>query len=612
MSVTARPFLPLTGEEPTVVTERQVEAVRRHLLERLDLSRYSPFGPEAVTARSALKGAIRQALEAGVVPDISRRQITEALVEAFYAAIFGLGPLEGLLNRSDVLEITVTAPDAIVVRDADIGDLRCWEEGFTDRDHLQRTLQNLALRLGHTLSPQTPILDLRIPDPPLRVQINLFGVPGPTFALRRGRVRPFTLEDLVENGTLDRQTVDFFDRVLAVPVGFVVTGVPGTGKTTLLEALVGRLTEILPSEVIGVVEDTVELTALAGRPTVLHTALGALPEGRARLEDLTTAQLRSNARVLVVGEIRRQEEAGAALLVAPGMRATCTTLHGSTPENALARLLMLARGPRSELAGARREDVAAEIARTFPLVIQTDQLPDGRYILRQVAWLWADDAGRFHLTPVCQAQIDHDGEHFVVRWTWRDEEAPAGVAERLRLHEAHRRRIIMIGRVQSRLERARLLARTGRWNDAAALLRTVLEDEPGLFEELAPLLEQAMRAAGLWPKTAEEAAQMAETLERLLEDGYWEEAQAWLETLRRTPFQRAVLAGRWTGWQRRLEEVRRQVQVVEAVCRRAEALAQNGAREAALDLLERTDVSGLPRRAMRQWQEMREALEQEE
>jgi flagellar protein FlaI len=92
--------------------------------------------------------------------------------------------------------------------------------------HLDRSNPSLKMELGLLGS----ILRVSASVPPLSAD-------GLSLEIRRARKYPFTIGDLIENATITQDAAAILLLAVASRLNITITGGPGTGKTTLLNAL---------------------------------------------------------------------------------------------------------------------------------------------------------------------------------------------------------------------------------------------------------------------------------------------------------------------------------------------------------------------------------------
>lgn len=220
--------------------------------------------------------------------------------------LVGAGPLEALLGDPEVTDVLVAAPDRVWVDRG--GGLELTGVTFADAGAVRRLAQRLAAVAGRRLDDARPWVDARMPDGTrLHAVLPPVSVGSACLSLRVVRPRAFTLEELVAAGTLPPGGQRLLRDMVQARLSFLVSGGTGTGKTTLLSALLGL---VGPGERIVLAEDSAEL-----RPDHPHVVrLETRPAnqegaGLVTLADLVRQALRMRPDRLVVGEVRGAEVA---------------------------------------------------------------------------------------------------------------------------------------------------------------------------------------------------------------------------------------------------------------------------------------------------------------
>jgi pilus assembly protein CpaF len=205
-----------------------------------------------------------------------------------------------------------------------------------DERNLRIAARNIARLLGDDISDEQPLLDARLPDgsrvaaviPPC----SLFGT---ALTIRKFRPAYFTLDELVENRTLTPATADTLRTAVTQRHNLLISGGTGTGKTTLLNALVSC---VPADQRLVVVEETAELrTSL---PNVVRLeARRAQPDRPAvTMRDLLRATLRHRPDRVLVGEVRGGEAYDLLQALNTGHAGSLCTIHASSAIQALDRL----------------------------------------------------------------------------------------------------------------------------------------------------------------------------------------------------------------------------------------------------------------------------------
>lgn len=218
--------------------------------------------------------------------------------------LVGSGPLDPLLADPSVTDVLVSAPDRVWVDRG--GGLELTTVSFRDAAAVRRLAQRLAAVAGRRLDDARPWVDARLPDGTrLHAVLPPVAVGSTCLSLRVVRPRAFTLDELVAAGTVPPGGDRVLRALLDARLSFLISGGTGTGKTTLLSALLGL---VGPGERIVLAEDSAELrpdhphvVRLEGRPANQEGV------GQVELPDLVRQALRMRPDRLVVGEVRGPE-----------------------------------------------------------------------------------------------------------------------------------------------------------------------------------------------------------------------------------------------------------------------------------------------------------------
>ncbi len=280
------------------------------------------------------------------------------------AALTGLGPLEPLV-ADGVTDVLVNGDGSVWV-DAGTGLARAGTR-VDGPEAVRRLATRLAGIAGRRLDDSQPWVDGQLPG-----GIRLHAVLPPVVAagahisLRIARRGGWSLAELADRGMADARMRLLLEAVVHARLSFLVTGGTGTGKSTLLAALLGC--GAVEDRVL-VVEDVRELSIR--RPHVVHLqgrAANVEGVGAVTLVDLVRQALRMRPDRLVVGEARGAEVRELLAALNTGHAGGCATLHANRPADVPARLAAL-----GALAGLTVEATAAQVASAVQLVIHLDR-----------------------------------------------------------------------------------------------------------------------------------------------------------------------------------------------------------------------------------------------
>jgi pilus assembly protein CpaF len=244
-----------------------------------------------------------------------------------------LRPIAHLILDPAISEVMVNGSGRIFVeRDGRLDAVT----GVTVREqHLQVAVRNLARALGEDISEERPLLDSRLPDGS-RVAAVLppVSLGGTTLTIRKFQSRHFTAAELVRIGTLTADQLQRVRHAIEARDNILISGGTGTGKTTLLNALVA----FLPTEDrLALIEDTAELQLDAPNLVRFEARREQAGLPAITIRDLLRATLRHRPDRILVGEVRGGEAFDLLQALNTGHSGTLSTIHANTAEQALRR-----------------------------------------------------------------------------------------------------------------------------------------------------------------------------------------------------------------------------------------------------------------------------------
>jgi pilus assembly protein CpaF len=341
--------------------------VHRRLIERLNLSNLERV------ARDQVVEAIRK-----VVHDlISQEMIAlnfderELLVVQVLDEIFGLGPLEPLMQDADISDILVNTYKNIFIERQ--GRLEKTDVRFQDDKHLLQVIDRIVSAVGRRIDDSQPMVDARLPDGSrVNAIIKPLAIDGPHLSIRKFRRDALSAEDLLRYESATEQMVELINGIIKARLNVLISGGTGAGKTTLLNIMSSF---IPPTERIVTIEDSAELQLRQPHVVRLETRPRNIEgSGEVPQRMLLVNALRMRPDRIIMGECRGPEAVDMLQAMNTGHDGSLTTLHANTARDALSRLeTMIAMASLDLPEKAMRQ----QIANAIHVVIQVSRLGDG-------------------------------------------------------------------------------------------------------------------------------------------------------------------------------------------------------------------------------------------
>ena len=342
-------------------------AVHRELISKVDLEKLLYL--QDTRGRQQLLAVVLQLVgEYGVPFSASERT---RLANEVMDEVFGLGPLEPLLQDPTVTDILVNTADLVYVERG--GMLEKTNVVFKDDHHLMHIIEKIVSKVGRRIDESSPMVDARLPDGSrVNAVIPPLAIDGPLLSIRRFGTDPLTADDLLAYRELTPVMMGVLESAVKARLNIVVSGGTGAGKTTLLNVLSGFVS---PRERIVTIEDSAELklkqehvARLECRPPNVEG------KGGVRQRELLINALRMRPDRIIVGEVRGEEALDMLQAMNTGHDGSITTVHANTPRDAIARIETMAMMANLNLPQmALRQQIAAAIH----IIVQVSRLSDG-------------------------------------------------------------------------------------------------------------------------------------------------------------------------------------------------------------------------------------------
>jgi len=306
-----------------------------------------------------------------ISPELHDYIVRRLLSKEIEDVVLGYGPLQDLLEMPNVNEIMVVGKDHIYIEKD--GVLQNTGRSFFNDQIVESIIERIITPIGRRIDRSTPLVDARLPDGSrVNAIINPLSLSGPALTIRKFAQIPFTIDDLIERGTIDEAAAKFLRACVLGRKNMMISGGTGSGKTTTLNVLSNFIPE---EERIVTIEDSAELQLHQEHIVRLETRPANI-EGRGAytIRDLVKNALRMRPDRVIVGEVRGPEALDMLQAMNTGHDGSLSTVHANNPDDTLLRLeTMVLMAVEMPVKAIREQIVAA-----LDLIVQIARMPDGQ------------------------------------------------------------------------------------------------------------------------------------------------------------------------------------------------------------------------------------------
>lgn len=190
-------------------------------------------------------------------------------------------------------------------------------------------------------------------------------VKNSSFCIRKHAKKIFNLDDYVQNKTMTKYQKEIIIQAIYNRKNIIVAGGTGSGKTTLVNALLFEIAKL--NNRIIIIEDTKELKCDA------ENKLALISTKTTSMEDLLRATLRSRPDRIIVGEVRGSEAFTLINAWSTGHKGGISTVHSNSAFHTLTRI--------ETLVGFGTDKVQPSIiVDAIDVIIYIKKTPTGRVI----------------------------------------------------------------------------------------------------------------------------------------------------------------------------------------------------------------------------------------
>jgi pilus assembly protein CpaF len=341
--------------------------LHRKLLERINLESLAAIESEHV--RKEVQAALLSLMdeEPALLTSIEREQLAVEVLDE----VFGLGPIESLLDDPTISDILVNGAQNVYVERGGLLDLTSVR--FRDNQHLMRIIDRIVSKVGRRVDESNPMVDARLLDGSrVNAIIPPLALDGPLLSIRRFGTDKLMPADLVRKKSVSPGMMMLLEAAVKARLNIIIVGGTGAGKTTLLNALSAF---IPPNERIITIEDAAELQLKQPHVARLETRPANIEGlGAVRQRQLLINSLRMRPDRIVVGEVRGEEALDMLQAMNTGHDGSLTTIHANSPREAIGRLEVMVSMANS---GMQMTSIRQQIASSVHLLVQAARLSDG-------------------------------------------------------------------------------------------------------------------------------------------------------------------------------------------------------------------------------------------
>ena len=297
------------------------------------------------------------------------------------------GQLLNIISDNKTLDIMCN-PDGKLWVDRVCGEMLC--VGDISRPRALAIIKTVAAFHGREITKNKTLLEATLPLNGERFTAQIEPtVAGPAFNIRKKASHIFSLRNYVEKGILSKQQYLVLDEMIRSHRNILVVGGTGSGKTTLINAIIDSMVNCDENERVVIIEDTGEIQCRAENTVQFYASVDS------NLTQLIKTTLRMRPDRILVGEVRGSEALDLLDAWNTGHEGGAATLHANDALSGLVRLKSLI--SRNPCAPKSIEPLIAEVVhcvvhiertstgRKVSKIISVDGFDGSQYLIRHIA-----------------------------------------------------------------------------------------------------------------------------------------------------------------------------------------------------------------------------------
>jgi len=210
--------------------------------------------------------------------------------QELFNSVRRLDLLQELVDDKEITEIMVNGAGNIFYEK--YGHIYRWEKSFESIEKLEDVIQQIVAGANRQVNEASPIVDARLADGSrVNVVLKPVALNGPILTIRKFPEEPMSMERLIRQGTLTEEAASFLEKIVRAKYNIFISGGTGTGKTTMLNALMDYVPK---DERVITIEDSAELQIHNIKNLVKLEARNATADGehQVSIRDLIKSAMR--------------------------------------------------------------------------------------------------------------------------------------------------------------------------------------------------------------------------------------------------------------------------------------------------------------------------------
>ncbi len=383
-------ILSLTNISDT--TKIVLEKIREEFISKLDLEEIERSRQENIDSMKKKFAVSLSKLISKYFPE-SDEETRNTLIDYLLEENLGLGKIELLLKDANLEEIVINNHvDPVWVYHKKFGWLETNIKMVTEA-RIRHYATMIARDVNKEITVLNPLLDAHLmTGDRVNATLSPISTRGNTITIRKFAEDPWTITKFIEANTISATAAALIWLGIQYELSILIAGGTGSGKTSMLNVVSNFFP---PNQRIISIEDTRELELPKNLHWVPMETRMPNPEGKGGVSmlDLLVNSLRMRPDRILVGEIRRKQEAEVLMEAMHTGHSVYATVHANTADETITRLTnppidipkemlsslgMILVQNRNRRTGKRRTFQIAEVTKTGDpnILIQLNSVDD--------------------------------------------------------------------------------------------------------------------------------------------------------------------------------------------------------------------------------------------